>query len=207
MQIREAGAVARAMLVAAAAASWGVPAARSSSPQGVHVAQVRQQGPVRRVRRRRGQARRARNVAAEGAADFTLIGKDARDRLDTEAKITGQPIYTQDIHLDGMIVAAVVHPPRFGGEVDEIDASKAAKVDGFLDAQDHPAGRRGLRQEHLAGVQGPRARVEVTWDDCKAEKRGSAELLEEYKRARRDAGRRRRQTSATPTRRWRRPPR
>ena len=179
-QYREAGAVARAMLVAAAAAAWGVPSAEIVVASGALSHPSGRKATFGEFAEAAAKLAVPTDVPLKAAKDFTLIGKNVH-RLDTEAKITGQPIYTQDVHLDGMIVAAIIHPQRFGAIATKIDTAKAAQVRGFLDAKITP---RGVAVYATSTWPAFKARdlVEVTWDESKAEKRGSAELLAEYKK-------------------------
>jgi isoquinoline 1-oxidoreductase beta subunit len=178
-QYREAGAVARAMLVAAAAAAWGVPAAEVVAASGVLSHKSGRKGSFGEFAEAAAKVAVPRNVPLKTPAEFVLIGKNVH-RLDTEAKITGQPIYTQDIHLDGMVVAAIIHPPRFRAVAVKIDTSKAAKVPGFLDARIIPQGVAVYAKSTWPAFKA-KDLIDVTWDDSNAEKRGSADILAEYK--------------------------
>ena len=171
------------MLIAAAAAAWGVPASEIVVAKGVFVAQVRQERALGDFAEAASklEVSEGTRLAQERLPTSVYIGKTFK-RLDTEAKVTGQPIYTQDVHLDGMVVVSVVHPPRFGGVAKSIDASlrpnrskasstprSSRKASPFYATSTWPAFK-------AKGV------VNVEWDEEKAEKRGSAELLAEYRK-------------------------
>ena len=79
-----------------------------------------------------------------------------------------------------MVVAAIIHPARFGAVATAIDASKAAKVEGFLDAKIIPQGVAVYARSTWPAFKA-KDLVGVTWDELHAEKRGSAEILEHYK--------------------------
>ena len=178
-QYREAGAVARAMLVAAAAAAWSVPASEVVVASGVLSHKSGRKGTFGAFAEAAAKLPVPSHVPLKTPAEFDLIGKKIH-RLDTEAKITGQPIYTQDIHLDGMVVAAIVHPPRFGARAVKIDAAKAAKVEGFLGAKIIPQGVAVYAKSTWPAFKA-KSLVDVTWDETQAEKRGSAEIVAQYK--------------------------
>ena len=178
-QYRQAGAVARAMLVAAAAQAWGVPAAEIAIAAGTLSHASGKKGSLGEFADAAAKLDVPAKAPLKAAADYRLIGKTVH-RIDTEAKITGQPLYTQDIHLDGMVVAAILHPPRFGAIATAIDASKAAKVQGFLDAKIVPQGVAVFGTSTWPAFKA-KSLIEVTWDESKAEKRGSAEILDAYK--------------------------
>jgi isoquinoline 1-oxidoreductase beta subunit len=111
-QMRTAGATARAMLVAAAAAEWKVEAAGLTTENGV----VTDPASGKRATYGSLAAKAAAlpvpvNVTLKDPATFRLIGKTA-PRVDVKAKSTGKAIFTQDFTLPGMLTAAVTHPTR-----------------------------------------------------------------------------------------------
>jgi isoquinoline 1-oxidoreductase beta subunit len=180
LQYRQAGAVARAMLIAAAAAAWGVPASEIVVAKGQLSHKSGKSGALGDFAEAASKLEVPKDAPLKNASDFAYIGKTFK-RLDTEAKITGQPIYTQDVHLDGMVVVSVVHPPRFGGVAKSIDASAAQSVKGFLDAKIIPQGVAVYATSTWPAFKA-KGLVKVEWDEEKAEKRGSAELLAEYRK-------------------------
>ena len=131
-QLRKAGAAARAMLVAAAAERWGVPAAEITVRAGVvaHAASKREArfGDL-------AEAAAARPVPGEPRLktpdQWTLIGSRV-PRLDSAAKTDGSAIYSLDIRRPGQVTALVARSPRFGGEVRAVDDTAARAVAGVL---------------------------------------------------------------------------
>jgi isoquinoline 1-oxidoreductase beta subunit len=179
--MREAGAAARAMLVAAAAKRWSVPETEITVANGV----VTHAGSGRTARFGELAADAAAlpvpaKVTLKEPAAFRLIGKDDVRRLDIPAKVTGTATFTQDFKLPGMLTALVAHAPRFGGTVKSFDASKAKAVPGVTDVVQIPTGVAVLARDFWAAKQGRDALV-VEWDDGKAETRSSEELWKEYR--------------------------
>ncbi|NML27161.1 xanthine dehydrogenase family protein molybdopterin-binding subunit [Zoogloea dura] len=179
-QLRQTGAVARAMLVSAAARRWNVPAAEISVRDGVvaHAASGR--------KARFGELAEAAaaetvpaSVGLKDPKDFRLIGKHA-PRKDSFAKTNGSAVFTQDIHLPGMLVAVVAHSPRFGGTVKSFDASKAKAVKGVVDVVAIPGGVAVLAKDTWSAKKG-RDALTVEWDDSAAFKLGSEEILARYR--------------------------
>lgn len=130
--MREAGASARAMLVAAAAQSWGVPTAECRVAQGV----VSHAGSGRSARFGELAERAARQplpeqVVLKAPADFKLIGK-AMPRLEAAAKQDGSARYGIDTLLPGLRYASVVMCPTLGGSVASFDARAAQAMPGVL---------------------------------------------------------------------------
>jgi isoquinoline 1-oxidoreductase beta subunit len=179
-QMRKAGATARAMLVAAAAEKWRVPAADLVVEKGVvsHPATGR-----RATFGELAAAASARSVPEDvplkDPKDFKLIGH-AAPRVDSGAKTDGSARFTMDVDVPGMLTALIARPPRFGATVKSVDGAAALKVPGVTDVVQVDAGVAVLGRGFWAARQG-RAALKVEWDETKAERRGSDELLAEYK--------------------------
>ncbi|MEY2825199.1 MAG: hypothetical protein RLZ64_1737, partial [Pseudomonadota bacterium] len=130
LPMREAGAAARARLVAAAARAWGVPEAECSTAQG-------------QVSHSSGRSASYGELAPSAAAigdvpftlkssqDFKLIGTDAT-RLDVPAKVDGSAQFGLDIRLEGLRYAMLAMCPVFGGTLKSIDASAVEKLPGVV---------------------------------------------------------------------------
>jgi isoquinoline 1-oxidoreductase subunit beta len=178
-QYRKAGAIARAMLVAAAAKAWGVGPAEVTVAKGVLTHSGGKNATFGEMAEAASAVPVPENVTLKDPANFVFIGKTF-PRVDTEAKIIGAPVYTQDVHLDGMLVAAVRHPPKFGAKVKSFDATEAKKVRGVVDVIAVPQGVAVLAQGTWPAFKGRNA-LTVEWDESQAETRGTAELLAQYK--------------------------
>jgi isoquinoline 1-oxidoreductase subunit beta len=124
---REAGATARAALVAAAAARANVEVSTCRTERGVVIAGGREYRYGDLVRD--AALQRVSNVALKSPDRFTIIGKD-RPRLDTDAIITGVPRFSMDVSLDGMLYAAVLMPPTLGSTVTTFDRKAALQKPG-----------------------------------------------------------------------------
>ncbi|MEO8114374.1 MAG: molybdopterin cofactor-binding domain-containing protein, partial [Phenylobacterium sp.] len=180
-QLRAAGASARAMFVEAAAKTWGVPAAEITVQNGVvaHAKTGKQSNFA-------GLAAEAAKIAPpqtpklKDPKSFTLIGTDRVRRKDAQAKSTGTAQFTQDVHLPNMLTAMVAHAPRFGATVASFDATAAKKVPGVVEVYQIPTGVAVVADNTWAARQGRDALV-VKWDEAKAEKRGSDQILAAYK--------------------------
>ncbi|MEM9303658.1 MAG: xanthine dehydrogenase family protein molybdopterin-binding subunit [Pseudomonadota bacterium] len=182
MQLRQAGAAARAMLVEAAAAAWSVPAAEITVAKGMlsHAASG-QSGSFGEFADAAGKLTPPANPSLKDPADFTLIGTRVQ-RLDTPGKTSGETVFTLDIQRDGMLEAVVAHPPRFGGKVGSFDATAAKAVPGVVDVVEIPRGIAVLADSYWSALKGRQA-LTIEWDDSGAEMRGSAELTETYRAA------------------------
>jgi len=179
MQMRQAGAAARAMLVAAAAKEWGVPAGEIEVSNGVmrHPASKRESrfGALADAAARQPVPE---NPTLKDPKDFKLIGKRA-PRKDSAAKSTGKARFTQDVQLPGMLVAVVAHPPRFGGKVKSFDDTAARKVPGVVDVVAIPTGVAVLAKDTWSAKKG-RDALTVSWDESAAWRGSSDALVEQY---------------------------
>jgi isoquinoline 1-oxidoreductase beta subunit len=186
-QMRKAGASARAMLVAAAAEQWKVPAQEITVSKGVvsHAASGRQAG-FGELAEAAARQPVPSEVKLKSPKDFTLIGQERLARKDSADKTDGSGTFTQDFKLPGMLVAVVAYPPRFGGVPKAVDASKAKAVPGVVEVvefKDTPHGRAGvavLAKNTWAARQGRDALV-VEWDESKAFRLGSEEIFARYR--------------------------
>ena len=188
-QMRQAGATARAMLVAAAAQEWNVPAAEITVAKGV----VRHAGSKRTTgfgALAESAAKQAvpDNVALKTPDQYVLIGKENVRRRDSHGKTDGSAKFTQDVQLPGMLVAVIARSPRFGGAVKSFDASKARAVPGVVDVVAVPGkasvfanGVAVLAKDTWSALRGRRELV-VEWDDSAAF-RGSTETMRNEYRA------------------------
>ncbi len=118
LQYRGAGATARAMLVAAAAQAWQVPAGeiRTSKSTLTHASGRRATyGEMAMAASRQAPPD---NPPLKSAAQFTFIGKDhATPRVDSPSKCNGTAIYTIDVKLPGLLTAVIAWPPSFGAKL------------------------------------------------------------------------------------------
>lgn len=178
-QLRKAGASARAMLVAAAAKQWNVAAADVTVENGVVLHKASgHKATFGQLAKAAAAETPPADVKLKDPSQFRLIGKHA-PRKDSMAKTTGKAVFTQDIHLPGMLTAVVAHPPRFGGKVKSFDASKAKAIKGVVDVVEIPSGVAVLAKNTWTARKGREA-LTVGWDEGAGYKKGSADILAQY---------------------------
>jgi isoquinoline 1-oxidoreductase beta subunit len=181
VRYRLAAAQARARLVAAAAEAWGVPAAEVEIENGVVRHSSGMEAPIGELAARAEQLPVPDGVEPKNPADYKLIGREGRLRVDAAAKILGATPFTIDLSLPRMLTAVVLHPPRFGATVASVDDGTALAEAGVRAVVPIEEGV-GVVAETVADAQrGLRALV-VEWDETNAERRSSAELLVEHVR-------------------------
>jgi isoquinoline 1-oxidoreductase beta subunit len=173
--MRQVGAAARQMLIAAAAQQWGVPAADCTTASG----QVRHAASNRSV----GYGAIATQAAAmtppdlatvklKDKKDYKIIGTKVRG-VDNAKIVTGQPAFAIDFTLPGMLAAVYEKCPVFGGKavsanLDEIKALPGVKhaflVEGVGDPNTLVSGV-AIVADSWWQAKSARARLKVTWDE------------------------------------------
>lgn len=177
---RQAGAVARAMLISAAARAWNV------SPEQIQVEKGLLSGPGGRSTTFGEFADRAareplpQQVNLKQPKDWKVIGAANFRRIDSAAKSIGREMFTIDVRLPGMLTAVVAHPRLFGATVKSFDAGEARRVAGVVDVVQISRGVAVVAENTWAAMRG-RDALKVEWDDARAEKRSSADRLAEYR--------------------------
>jgi isoquinoline 1-oxidoreductase subunit beta len=181
-QLRKAGATARAMLVQAAAQAWNVPVGAIKVDRGVVIhAESGRSARFGELAERAAALKPPADVPLKDPRNFRLIGAANLPRVDTKAKSNGTAQFALDVRPQGALTALIARPPLFGAAVKSFNADKAKAVAGVTDVVQVPGGVAVVGQNFWAARKGREA-LEIEWDDAKAEKRGSAELIAEYKR-------------------------
>lgn len=155
--LRKAGAAAREMLVAAAAARWGVDPGSCRAEKGsvVHGASGRR-ATFGELAASAAKLPVPEKPRLKDPKDFTLIGR-AVPRLDTPPKVRGQAIFGIDVRVPGMLHAVVARPPALGGKVTGFDAAKAMAVPGVRKVVEVPSGVAVLADTTWAALKGREA--------------------------------------------------
>ncbi|MDB5617393.1 xanthine dehydrogenase family protein molybdopterin-binding subunit [Tardiphaga sp.] len=181
IQMRQVGAAARQLLVAAAAESWKVPASEITVENGILKHASGKQGQFGEFADKAMAMPVPTDPKLKDPSNFKLIGKEGVvKRLDSADKTDGKALYTVDIHEPDMLTVVIARSPKFGGTVQSFDASAAKAVAGVVDVRQVPTGiavyARGFWPAKTA-----RDALKIVWDDSKAETRGSAQLLSEFR--------------------------
>jgi isoquinoline 1-oxidoreductase beta subunit len=158
--LRHAGAIARIMLVSAAAKRWNVDPASCRAEKGevIHVASGR------RLK-----------------YDFKLIGTPAK-RLDTPAKVNGTAVYGIDVRPPGVKIATLAQSPVFGGRVKSVDDAAAKAVKGvrqIVRLDDAVA----VVAEHMGAAKKGLAALKIEWDDGPHANLDTPKIVDELEKA------------------------
>jgi isoquinoline 1-oxidoreductase subunit beta len=180
-QLRDAGAKARAMLCTAAASQWHVPVAELKVDKSVisHAPSSRKATFGSLVKLAAALPVPA-TVQLKDPKDFKLIGH-VLPRVDVPAKCDGSAQFTIDVEMPGLLVALLKRPPLFGATVKTFDDSAALEVPEVVKVVQVPGGIAVIAKSFWAAKQG-RDALKIEWDDSKAEKRSSTEIMNEYRR-------------------------
>ncbi|WP_255516445.1 xanthine dehydrogenase family protein molybdopterin-binding subunit [Luteimonas suaedae] len=176
---RQAGALARALLVQAAAQRFGVPAERVRTENGELIAGDR--------RLRYGEVAAAAaelpapaSVPLKDPKQWTRIGQPTR-RLDTPEKITGRAIFGIDVQFEGLLTAVVARAPVFGARLASFDDSDARAVPGVRDVVQVPSGVAVVADHFWAAKRG-RDALRLQWQPGDGAAVDSDALLDDYRR-------------------------
>jgi isoquinoline 1-oxidoreductase beta subunit len=128
--LRRSGAIARAMLVAAAAETWKVDPTSCHVEHGVvvHALTGRRLG-YGALATRAAALPVPRDVPLKEPRNFRLIGTAAK-RMDAPGKVNGSAMFGIDVRLPGMAIATVAACPVFGGELAGVNDSRARAMPG-----------------------------------------------------------------------------
>ena len=188
LPMREAGASARAMLVAAAAQAWGVPAAECQVAQGLvsHAASGRS-ARFGELAERAAALPLPDKLRLKSHAEFKLIGQPVK-RHEAAAKQDGSAQFGIDTVLPGMLYASVVMCPTLGGSVASFDAQAASALPGVKKVLAVPGQRGGsgavaaVADTPWHAMQAARA-IQVQWDHGPAAALSSTDITRQLTQA------------------------
>lgn len=130
-KLRVAGAVARQMLLAAAAQQTGIAVAQLRTAEGHVLTPDGKRIPYTALAGAAGKLSAPSEVTLKPASEWRLLGKPMQ-RLDIVPKSTGTAIYGIDLRMPGMVFATVRTNPRRDGGIERFDARKAQAAKGVL---------------------------------------------------------------------------
>lgn len=192
--LRQAGAVARAMLVTAAAETWGVAEERCYTENG----EVIQRSTGRRLSygalaEKASHLPVPEQVSLKPAQNFRFLGKPMA-RRDIPEKVNGQAEFGIDVKRPGMLIATITRCPVYGGRVARCDASKAKAVPGVRHVLelpgfqmvsgpflwDEPGSRIAVVADTFWAARLGQQKLEITWDEGPLATLSSAEISQRF---------------------------
>jgi len=180
--LRQAGAVAKTMLVAAAAERWKVDPASCRAQSG----EVLHPATGRSLKYAALAADAARlpvpeNVTLKQAKDFKLIGTSAK-RLDAPSKVNGTAVYGIDARPPGVKIATLAQSPVFGGRLKRVDDAAAKAVKGvrqIVRLDDAVA----VVADHMGAAKKGLAALVIEWDEGPNAKLNTNDIAAELEKA------------------------
>jgi isoquinoline 1-oxidoreductase subunit beta len=178
-RFRKMGAMARIMLIGAAAQSWNVDprTCRAEKSYVIHT-------PTGRRASYGSLAESASRIAPptdiplKDPKDFTLVGKPMH-RLDTPSKTNGTAQFGLDVYIPGMLTAVVARAPVFGGKVVSFNADQAKGIPGVVDVVQVPSGVAVIAKGFWPAKLG-REKLAISWDDGPGSSITTVEMREKY---------------------------
>lgn len=182
---RTVGAMARDMLVRAAAERWKTDPARLRTEKG-HVVLGKKRLAYGDLAAAAEKLAPPERVKLKDAKAWKLIGRPTR-RLDTPEKITGKAEFGIDVRFPGLRTAVVARPPVFGGKVRSFDAAKASAVAGVEKVVEVPSGVAVVAKDFWSAQRGREA-LQVDWDLGAGATLDTGEILRSYRELARQPG-------------------
>jgi len=163
-RFRKMGAMARIMLIAAAAQSWNVDSQTCRAEKGfvIHTATGRR-ASYGSLADAASRIAPPKDIPLKDPKDFTLVGKPVH-RLDTPSKTNGTARFGLDVYIPGMLTAVVARAPVFGGKVVSFNADQAKAILGVVNVVQVPSGVAVIAKGFWPAKLG-REKLEITWDD------------------------------------------
>lgn len=175
---RQVGAVARQMLIAAAAKRWKVDPAACRAEKG-HVVHGKKRLSFGALAKAAEKLHAPAQVRLKDPKDWKILGKPTR-RLDSPEKVTGRAQFGLDVRLPGMRTAVVARSPVFGGKVKSFSADRPRAVAGVKAVVKIPSGI-AVVAEHFWAAKLGRDALEIDWDPGPGAELDTERLLAEFR--------------------------
>ncbi len=161
--MRQVGATARAMLVAAAAKQWSVDPAsvKTESGNAIHPDTGKTLAYADLTAAAAAQPMPTTGILLKDPSQFKIVGKPT-NRVDNLDVVTGKAVYGLDVKVPGMAYAVIARPPAFGAELNTMDDTAARKVPGVLDVQKFRNGVAVIASNTWAAISG-RDALKLDW--------------------------------------------
>ncbi|HKO79370.1 MAG TPA: xanthine dehydrogenase family protein molybdopterin-binding subunit [Chitinophagaceae bacterium] len=132
-RLRNAGATARYLLIAAAAKRWNIEATECTASNGfvIHTKTGNKLG-YGELAEEASKLTVPADVPLKNRKDFKIIGKAIKN-VENKNIITGKGIFGLDFHREGMVLAMIQRPPAFGTKIKSLDAAAAKAMPGVID--------------------------------------------------------------------------
>jgi isoquinoline 1-oxidoreductase subunit beta len=178
-RFRKMGAMARVMLIDAAARQWSVDPGTCHAEKGyvVHAASKRR-ASFGSLAEAASKIDPPKDVPLKDPKDFTIIGKPTH-RLDTPSKTNGAAQFGLDVSIPGLLTAVVARSPVFGGKVVSYNADKAKAVPGVVNVLEVPSGVAVIAKGFWPAKLG-REQLDIVWDEGPGGQISTVAMREQY---------------------------
>ena len=161
-KLRVAGAQVREMLVAAAAAEWGVAASSVKADNGMLTGPGGKKATYGQMAEAASKQPVPEKPFIKAPKDFRVVGKRI-PRTDVPAKVNGTAQFGIDVKLPGMVYASLEQCPVIGGKVKSVDSAAAKAMPGVVDVVQIPDGVAVVANSYWGAVKARRA-LKIEWD-------------------------------------------
>lgn len=180
-KLRIAGAQVREMLIAGAAAEWGVPASSVKAANGMLTGPGGKKATYGQMAEAASKQPVPEKPSIKAPKDFRVVGKRI-PRTDVPAKVNGTAEFGIDVKLPGMVYASLEQCPVIGGKVKSVDSAAAKAMPGVLDVVQVSDGVAVVANTYWAAVKARRA-LKIDWDNGPGANLSSDAMIESHKQA------------------------
>ena len=178
-QFRQAGAAARAMLVAAAAQRWNTDPSSCRTESGAVFDSSNRKLTYGQLVADAAKLSPPEHVQLKDPKNFKLIGKPIK-RLDTSIKLNGKAIFGLDVNLPGMLTAVVARPPIFGAKMKSFDDSRARSIPGVRKIVQVPSGVAVIADTFWQ-AKVARDALRIDWDEGAMQSFSTTEMMQQFR--------------------------
>ena len=180
-KLRIAGAQVREMLVAGAAAEWGVPASAVKAANGMLTGPGGKKATYGQMAEAASKQPVPEKPSIKAAKDFRVVGKRI-PRTDVPAKVNGTAEFGIDVRLPGMVYASLEQSPVIGGKVASVNSDAAKAMPGVVDVVQIPDGVAVVANTYWGAVKARRA-LKIEWDLGEGATLSSDGMIDSHKQA------------------------
>ena len=185
-QFRQAGAAARAMLIAAAAQQWNMDAANCRTDSGAVLDPSNRKLTYGQLAAAAAKLTPPAQVALKDPKTFKLIGKPAK-RLDTSEKVNGKAVFGIDVKIPQMMTAIVARAPVFGARMRTFDDSRARAMAGVRRIVAVPSGVAVIADSFWQAKMA-RDALRIDWDEGPMSSFNTNQMMQQFREQAKSAG-------------------
>lgn len=164
--LREVGAIARTILITAAAQKWGVDPQTCTTEKGSVIHQASNQrltyGELAEIAAQAPMPDPA-SITLKDPKEFHIVGTPTGP-IDNPQFVDGSAVFGLDVKVPGMLYATIARCPVFGGRLVSFDATGAKAVEGVQDVVEIDNAVAVVAENTWAAIQGRQA-LQITWDE------------------------------------------